>query len=271
MLLAGAVGYLLGEVYAQGGGLVLLPLAVVIALLSAAGSYFAGDRLVLAISRAREVSPEEEPGLHDIVDALAAGTGIPKPRVYVIEEAAPNAFATGRDPQHASVAVTRGLLRMMDRPELEGVLAHELSHVRNFDTRFLLIVTVLVGMVAILSNLFLRSLWFGGGRRRRDSAGGILAIVGIVLAILAPIAAQLIRFAVSRQREYLADASGALLTRYPAGLAGALRKIAASTERLPAANDATAPLYFANPLKRAGSLFDTHPPIEERIRRLESM
>jgi heat shock protein HtpX len=195
----------------------------------------------------------------------------------VIEDSAPNAFATGRDPKHASVAVTRGLLDKLDRTELEGVIAHELSHVGNHDIRVMLLVAVLVGTVALLADWILRSMWWGGGRRRgrgRDG-GGILILVGIALAVLTPIVASLIQLAVSRQREYLADASGALLTRYPPGLASALRKIAADPEPLEVANKATAALYIANPLKDRPTfldgLFDTHPPVAERIRRLEAM
>src|SRR5207244_8833570 len=208
---------------------------------------------------------------------LALGLGIPTPTLYVIEDPAPNAFATGRDPKHASVAVTRGLLNTMDRSELEGVIAHELSHVGNRDIRVMLLVTVLVGTVALLSDLLMRSLFWGGRSRDRDrgNAGAILLVVGIVLAILTPIIATLIQLAVSRQREYLADASGAFLTRYPDGLAKALRKIAADRHVLSVANKATASLYIANPLKdhpfQFDHLFDTHPPIEERIKRLEAM
>jgi heat shock protein HtpX len=203
--------------------------------------------------------------------------GIPTPKLYLIEDPAPNAFATGRDPKHASVAVTRGLLDIMDRSELEGVIAHELSHVGNRDIRVMLLVTVLVGTVALLSDMLMRSLFWGGRDRDRDrgSAGAILMVVGIVLAILTPIVATLIQLAVSRQREYLADASGAFLTRYPAGLASALRKIGADRNVLTVANKATASLYIANPLKdrpfQFDRLFDTHPPIEERIKRLEAM
>jgi heat shock protein HtpX len=195
----------------------------------------------------------------------------------VIDDTAPNAFATGRDPRHASIAVTRGLLEKLDRTELEGVIAHELSHVGNHDIRVMLLVTVLVGTVALLSDWGMRSLFWGRGRRDRGggNAGVILLVVAVALAILTPIIAQLIQLAVSRQREFLADASGALLTRYPPGLASALRKIAADKEALEVANKATASLYFANPLKDApramDGLFDTHPPIAERIRRLEAM
>ena len=273
-----ALGYLLGYVWGGGssGGFLVLPFALGVSALSAVASYYAGDSLVLGMSKAREVSEKEEPELHHVVEALAIGDGLPKPRVFLIEDTAPNAFATGRDPRHASITVTRGLLQKLDRAELEGVLAHELSHVKNYDIRLMLVVTVLLGMIALLADWLLRSMWWGGGRRdRRGGGAGILIVVGLVLAVLAPIVAQLIQLAVSRQREYLADASGALLTRYPPGLANALRKIAGDPEPLEAANKATAALYFANPLKDAprafDHLFDTHPPIEERIRRLEAM
>jgi len=271
ILVVGALGYVLGELYAQGWGYFFLVLAALIATASAAGSYFAGDRIVLGLSRAREVGESEQPVLHHVASALATGAGLPVPRLYVIDDPAPNAFATGRDPAHASIAVTSGLLAKLDRTELEGVLAHELSHVRNYDIRFMLLVTVLVGMTALVSNWILQSMWWGGRGRRRDNAGAILLVAGLILAILTPVAVQLIRFAVSRQREYLADAAGALLTRYPPGLASALRKIAADQQVLKSANSASAPLYISNPLKNARRWFDTHPPIEERIRRLESM
>ncbi len=271
VLVIAALGYVFGELYARGLGVAALFIALVIAVMSALGSYYAGDRLVLGLSRAREVGEAEQPVLIHEVSALVAGAGLPMPRVYLIDDAAPNAFATGRDPQHASIAVTSGLLAKLDRTELEGVLAHELSHVRNYDIRFMLLVTVLVGTAALVSNWFLQSMWWGGRGGRRNNASAILLVVGLVLAIITPFVVQLIRFAVSRQREYLADAAGALLTRYPPGLAGALRKIAADPDKLKVANRASAPLYFANPFKNAGHWFDTHPPIEERIRRLESM
>src|SRR5438094_1239660 len=273
------LGYVLGEVWFGGnGGLFVLPFALAIASISGLTSYFAGDKIVLGMSQAHEVSEQQEPQLHHVVEELAIGAGIPKPKIYVIEDRAPHAFATGRDPQHASVAVTRGLLTKLDRTELQGVLAHELSHVRNFDIRLMLIVAVLLGMAALLSDWIFRSMFWGGRGRDRDRGGGaaaILLIVALVLAILTPIIAQLIQLAVSRQREYMADASGALLTRYPAGLANALRKIAADKEALEVANKATAPLYIANPLhdqpRFLDGLFDTHPPIQERIKRLEAM
>ena len=271
------LAYFGGEYFAPGGGVALLPFAVGFSGLSAATSYFAGDKLVLAQSQARELADHEQPQLRNIVETLAIGLGVQPPKIYVIDDTAPNAFATGRDPKHASIAVTRGLLEKLDRTELEGVIAHEMSHVVNRDIRVMLLVTVLVGTVALISDGMLRSMRFGGGRRRggRDNGAGIIALIAIVLAILTPIIATLIQLAVSRQREYLADASGALLTRYPPGLASALRKISADPEALEVANKATASLYFANPLKDAprfmDGLFNTHPPIAERVRRLEAM
>jgi len=272
-----ALGYLVGEYFAPGGGIAVVPLALGFSGLSATASYFAGDKLVLAQSQARELAAGEEPQLRNIVETLSIGLGITPPRIYLIDDTAPNAFATGRDPKHASIVVTRGLLDKLDRTELEGVIAHELSHVVNRDIRVMLLVTVLVGTVALLSDWMFRSFaWGGGARRGRDrGGGGVILIAALVLAILTPIVATLIQLAVSRQREYLADASGALLTRYPPGLANALRKIAADKEAHEVANKATASLYITNPLKDApralDGWFDTHPPIAERIRRLEAM
>ncbi|HEX9269365.1 MAG TPA: M48 family metallopeptidase [Candidatus Limnocylindria bacterium] len=277
-VLVAVVVYVFGEAFVgRGAGIALLPFAFALSTGSALVSYFAGDKLVLAQSRARELGPDEEQRLRNVVETLALGMGIPMPRIHLIEDPAPNAFATGRDPQHASIAVTRGLLDTMERTELEGVIAHELSHVGNRDIRVMLLVTVLAGTIALLSDWVLRATFWGGRGRDRDRGGGgaILLVVGIVLAILTPIIATLIQLAVSRQREYLADASGAFLTRYPEGLANALRKIAADPNVLAVANKATASLYIANPLKdhpfQFDNLFDTHPPIEERIRRLEAM
>ena len=272
-----ALGYVVGEVFAPSGGIAMVPLALGFSGVSATASYFAGDKLVLAQSQASELAPGAEPQLRNIVETLSIGLGITPPRIYLIDDTAPNAFATGRDPKHASIVATRGLLDKLDRTELEGVIAHELSHVVNRDIRVMLLVTVLVGTVALLSDWMFRSFaWGGGGRRGRDrGGGGVILIIALVLAILTPVVAALIQFAVSREREYLADASGVLLTRYPTGLANALRKIAADTEALEVANKATASLYIANPLKDApralDGLFDTHPPIAERIRRLEAM
>jgi len=274
--LVAVLAYFVGEYFAPGGGIAALPFAFAISGASALVSYFAGDKLILGQSRARELGPDEEPRLRDVVESLVLGLGIPSPKIYVIEDSAPNAFATGRDPQHASIAVTRGLLDKLDRTELEGVIAHELSHVGNRDIRVMVLVVVLVGTVALLADWMWRSMFWGRGRDRdRGGGGAIIAVIAIALAVLTPIIATLIQLAVSRQREYLADASGALLTRYPPGLASALRKIAADKEPLEVANKATAALYIANPLKDAPAffdhLFDTHPPIEERIKRLEAM
>jgi heat shock protein HtpX len=242
-------------------------------------SYYASASVALAVSSAHPVTKEEEPDLYRVVENLSIGSGLPMPKVYVIEDSAPNAFATGRDPQHASVTATRGLLNKLDHSELEGVIAHEMSHVGNYDIRVMTITVVLVGIIALLADLFMRWTWFGAGGRssNRDRGGAFaaLAILAIVLAILAPIAAQLIQLAISRQREYLADASGALLCRNPDALARALEKISADPEPLEEANKATAHLYFSNPLHDHSSalnnLFDTHPPIQERIRLLRAM
>jgi len=283
IVLLGAVGYVLGLWYGSGpAGLVgAVALAVVLSL----GSFFGGDRLVLASTRAREVTAQDQPRLHNIVEGLSIAAGIPKPKVYLVPEQAPNAFATGRDPEHSSVAVTEGLLATMNRVELEGVIGHELSHVVDRDILVGTVVATLVGAVVLISEFFMRSWWWGGVRGRRGgdrSGGGVEAIifaVGLVLLVLAPIIGQIIRLAVSRQREFLADAQGALLTRYPPGLASALRKIgAASGIPMRSANNATAHLWLNQPSRIQGEgmgplekLFSTHPPIEERIQRLEEM
>lgn len=269
------LGYLLSYIF---DNYFILVIAVVVAIVQALVSYYYSDSITLAISQAKEV-PRKEPFLvlHRLVENLSITAGLPKPRIYVIDDSAPNAFATGRDPKHAAIAVTTGLLDKLDKVELEGVIAHELSHDGNYDIRLMTIVVVLVGVVALLSDFFLRYLWFGGGRRRDGDGGGqfqlILLIVGIALAILAPIAATLIQLAISRKREYLADASGALLTRYPEGLASALEKIAADKEPLEVANRATAHLYIESPIKGKNilALFSTHPPVADRIKKLRAM
>ncbi|HET7676585.1 MAG TPA: M48 family metallopeptidase [Candidatus Limnocylindrales bacterium] len=261
-------------------GLVVLGGAVGLAGLMSAGSYFAGDSLVLSAARARPVSEQDAPQLMNVVRELAIAANVPLPKVYIIDDTAPNAFATGRDPQHASVAITTGLLQKLDREELQGVIGHELAHVRNLDIRFTLLVAVLVGSIALLADMFLRMTYWGGGRSRgnRDGGGGAQALVflfAIVLAILAPIAARLVQLAVSRQREYLADASSVELTRNPYGLQRALVKIASDQEVLEVANRATQHLYIVNPIKkfeaRARGLFSTHPPTIERINRLRAL
>ncbi len=244
-------------------------------------SYYASTSIVLSISGAHEVTKEEEWEFVRRVENLCIGAGLPMPRTWVLEDSAPNAFATGPDPQHAHVVVTRGLLDKLEPIELEGVLSHELSHIGNYDIRLMTVATVLVGVVALVSDIALRmTFWGAGSRRSRDDRDSgnlqlLFLVVGIIMAILAPIAAQAIRMAISRKREYLADSSGALLCRNPEALARALEKISADTEPLEAANKATAHLYIANPLKEHASflnnMFDTHPPIEERIRLLRSM
>jgi len=282
VLLLGALGWVLGYLFATGpAGLVI---AVVIAVLMSIGSYRYGDRIVLASSRAREVTLEQEPRLHNIVEGLSIAAGIPKPRVYVVPEQAPNAFATGRDPEHSSIAVTQGLLEMMNRVELEGVIGHELAHVQDRDILIGTVVATLVGAVVLISEFFMRAWWWGGvgGRRGSDSRGGgadaIMFMIGFLFLVLAPIAGQIIKLAVSRQREYLADAQGALLTRYPPGLASALGKIAVSPTAMRSANNATAHLWLSQPSRIQGEkmglmekLFATHPPIQDRIHRLQEM
>lgn len=240
-------------------------------------SYWFSDKIALAISRAHEIKHEENPELYHIVENLCITAGLPMPKIYLIDEPAINAFATGRDKEHAVVAVTRGAIEKLNRSELEGVLAHELSHIGNRDILLATVIVVLVGFVSLLSHWFLRFSFFGGRRGGRDSEGNqfgaIMALVGVALAILSPIAATLIQLAISRKREFLADADGALLTRYPEGLASALEKIAADPTKLSVANDATAHLFIANPFKgkRISNLFMTHPPIEERVKILRGM
>lgn len=267
--------------YVTGWGKGGLVLAVIVSMAMAAAGYYSSDKVVLAISRARPVTKDEYPYLYNVVEGLAIAAGLPTPRCYVIDDKAPNAFATGRNPDHAVICVTTGILEKLNRVELEGVIAHEMSHIKNFDIRLQTVVVVMAGIVALLSDWMLRSFFWGGGRRRgsRDSRGGgagaILVIVGLLLALLSPLIATIIQLTVSRKREFLADASGAMLTRYPAGLASALRKISADTEPLKEANKATAHLYIVNPLKNikggVNKLFSTHPPVEERIAALEKM
>lgn len=279
-----ALGFAIGYAWTgrPAGALGITAFAFVIGLVSALASYYAGDQLILGVSGAREVDERSAPQLINVVRELALAANLPMPRVYIIEDSAPNAFATGRDPQHASVAVTTGLLQKLEREELQGVIGHELSHVRNYDIRFSLLVGVLVGSVALLADFFLRATFWGGfGRRSSDEGrggGGLQAIaflIALVLAILAPIAARLVQLAVSRQREYLADASSVELTRNPHGLERALAVIASDRDVLEVANRATQHLYFTNPIKkwedRASGLFATHPAIVDRINRLRAL
>jgi heat shock protein HtpX len=279
LVLAAGIGYLFGYLFQAGPfGLVV---ALGIAAIGSWSSYMYGDKLVLRVSRARPASREKYPKLFNIVEGLCIAAGMPVPAIYVIPEEAPNAFATGRNPEHASIAVTEGLLKTLNRVELEGVIAHELSHVKNRDILVGTLTATLVGVVVLLAGWMRWGMFWGGGRGRDRGGGGgnpIILIIALVAMILAPLAAQLIRFAVSRRREYLADADGALLTRYPPGLASALRKIAGSPNTMRAANDATAHLWFSQPSRAVGEghsrverLFSTHPPIEERIKALQEM
>ena len=263
------------------GSPAFLFIAIFIALAMNVGSYWYSDKISLSLARAVPADKVQYPDLFRVVENLAITAGLPMPRVYIIPDAAPNAFATGRDKNHAAVAVTQGLLNMMDKNELSGVIAHELSHIGNRDTLLQTVVVVLVGFIAILANIFTRSMWFGGNRRGNDrNSGGqlgmILAIIGVVFVILSPIVAQLIQLAISRKREFLADADGALLTRYPEGLASALEKIGSYGRPMATANNATAHLYISNPFGAKASsglskLFMTHPPTEERIKILRGM
>src|SRR5438093_27536 len=282
--LFGVLGFAIGYAitgYAS-GALGVMGLAVLLGSLAAAGSYFGGDSLVLSVSGAKEVDEAAAPQLLNVVREMSIAANIPMPKVYVIDDSAPNAFATGRDPKHASVAITTGLLEKLDREELQGVMGHELSHVRNFDIRFATIVGVLVGSIALMSDFFLRFSFWGGNRRSsndRDSGGGglqaIMVVVAIVLSVLAPIAARLVQLAVNRQREYLADSSSVQLTRNPYGIERALAKISSDKEVLEVANRATQHMYFTNPIKkfeqRASGLSSTHPPTLERINRLRQL
>jgi heat shock protein HtpX len=283
-MLLGVLGFAVGYATsgAVEGGVLITGVAIVFAAVLSAGSYFAGDSLVLASSQARPVTAADQPQLMDVVQEIALAANVPVPKVYLIDDTAPNAFTTGRDPQHASIAVTSGLLEKLDREELQGVIGHELSHDRNLDIRYALLVAVLVGSIALISDLFLRGfMGFGfGGRGRSDRGGGgililIMIVVAVVFAIVAPIFASLVQLAVSRQREYLADASSVELTRNPTGLEQALVKVATDQEVLEVANRATQHLYFVNPIKkfeaRASGLMATHPPIVDRINRLRAL
>ncbi len=281
-LLLAALGWALGEYFVgQGGGAMGVGVAVVIWFIMTLVAYFQGDNIYLTMSGAKKVEKEDLPVLFNVVEEMTLAAGLPRmPAVYVIDDPAPNAFATGRRPETAAVAVTSGLLKRLNRDELQGVIAHEIAHVRNRDILLMLFAGVLAGAVVLLAQVGMRGMWFGGGRSRRREGGegggqAIIMVVVIVLAILAPIMAQLIYFAVSRKREYLADASAATFTRYPEGLASALEKISASPAKLASANKATAPMYIINPLARDGKMAangtSTHPPIDERVRILRSM
>jgi heat shock protein HtpX len=276
IVLVGGVGYGLSFAFNRPG--FFWPI-MIFAVAYAAFSYFASAKLAIMMSGAKPIAKKDAPKLYRIVENLSITAGLPMPQVYIIEDPSPNAFATGRDPQHAVVAVTSGIMELLEDEELEGVIAHEMSHVGNYDIRFMALVVALVAVVAMLSDLFLRMSFWGGFGDDDDSPSPVVLAIGIVGALLAPLAASMVQLAVSRQREFLADASGALLTRYPDGLARALAKIEADPRGLERANSATAPLYISNPLKGKGAgfasalarLFSTHPPTAERIRRLKEM
>lgn len=278
------LGYLIGEVWVPGGGAIGVGVAVIIATVMNLLAYFAGGDIVLAMSGAKEIQKRDHPQLFNVVEEMSIAAGMPMPKVYIIDDTAMNAFATGRDPKHAAVAITKGLLMKLSRDELQGVMAHEISHIKNRDMLYMTLAAILVGAVALLADVFLRGLWYSGaagGRRRRSSRDGgggaqaILVVLGILAAIIAPIVARLLYLACSRRREYLADASAAILTRYPEGLASALEKISGDREVLEAANRATAHLYIVHPVKsfeeRASALMSTHPPVQERIAVLRGM
>lgn len=280
-----AMGLLIGNYWGHGNWDFSIAVAIGAAVLSfilTLISYYGGSNVLLSMSQAREIFRQDDPQLFNVVEEIAIAAGIPVPRIYMIQDSAMNAFATGRDPKHSAVAITTGLREKLTRDELQGVMAHELSHVRHYDILFATLVAVLVGMIVLLSDMFLRSLWFSGSSRRRSSSdrgGGpiqiILIILALVLAILAPILARIIQMAISRQREYLADAGSVQLTRNPRGLASALAKLSGDEGVLEVANRATAPLYITHPIKkfeeRSRGIFETHPPIGERIKRLMSM
>jgi len=259
---------------------IILYIAVIVSIIMSFSSYWYSDKIVAKLAGAHEVKFEDNKELYRILENLCIAAGLPMPRIYLINEAQPNAFATGRNEKHAIVAVTTGLLEKLDRSEIEGVLAHELSHIGNRDMLLMTVAVVLAGTIALMSDFFIRMRWFGGGKKRGSGGGQVQAIIMIIAlaaAILAPIAASLIRMAISRKREFLADATGALITRYPEGLASALEKISSDPSPMKSAKNATAHLYIANPFKGKqkisfmSRLFMTHPPTEERINRLRSI
>lgn len=273
ILVIAFLGYVLGQIYGNGGGIGTMVIATLFSSITAISTYYFSDKVVLGLAGATKVERKDYSQLYGILENLCIGAGIKKvPDLYVINDNAPNAFATGRDPEHSVVAVTTGLLSKLEKRELEGVLAHELSHIKNYDIRLMTFVVILVGMISIIGNIMFRRSIF----RDNKNSGGLLVLIGVVFAILSPIVAQLIQLALSRSREYLADASAALLTRDPEGLALALEKISLDQTQLKKVDTSTSYLYIESPVKQkkgfgASSIFSTHPPVEERIKRLRSM
>lgn len=270
IIFASVIAYL-GGLYL--GGKSFAPFAIFFGLTYVMITYFAGSKMALALNGAKEITRSQEQELYRLIENLSIATGDPMPKVYVIEDPALNAFATGRDPAHSAVCVTRGLLNALTKQELEGVLAHELGHIKNYDIRVSLMAFALASVVGIISDIVIRAMFWGGGDSDDDGMHPLVMIIGIIALVLSPIVATLIQMSISRQREYLADATGALTTRYPEGLASALEKIQSAGSSLKRQNSSTAHLFFANPLKKKSfsSLFSTHPPIEERIKKLRSM
>jgi heat shock protein HtpX len=281
ILIVSALGWFIGEYFFyEGSGVPFVGIALIFSGISSFVSYYNSDKIVLAISGAKKLEEIEGKYLHNLVENLCIGAGLPKPKIYLIDDTAMNAFATGRDPEHSVICFTTGIVNSLEKRELEGVIAHELSHIGNYDIRLLSIVSVLVGTITLLADWFTRGMFYGRGSRRRSrggssNVGGIIVVIGIIFLVLSPIIATLIKLAIGRRREYLADSTAALLTRYPQGLADALKKLAQDKEILEAANGATAHLYITSPLMVTGgfmaNLFNTHPPIAERIKRLETM
>lgn len=266
------IGYFLSQYTELGYSAIVL--AVILSLTMSLISYYQGDKVALTSTGAKPLNKEANLELYRLVENLCITAGLPTPKVYIIHDPAPNAFATGRDPQHASIALTTGLIEKLSRPEIEGVIAHELSHIKNYDIRLMMVVIVLVGIIAILSDIFVRATMFGGRKSDNKNSGGAMLIIGLVLMILSPFIAKIIQLAISRKREYLADADGALLTRYPDGLASALEKIANYKEPMQRTSAATAHLFISSPLsgkKSLSNLFATHPPINDRINKLRQM
>jgi len=279
MLVISIIGWFVGQYYYEGSGFFMVGMALIFSGISGFFSYYNSDKIVLGVSGARKVEYEDAPDLHNLVDNMSIASGIPKPQVYIIQDSSMNAFATGRDPKHGVICLTTGIIQRLEKRELEGVIAHEMSHIGNYDTRLMSIVSILVGGISLLADWFTRGAFYKTGRRSRNGNrgdNGLLFILGALFLIISPVVATLIKLAVNRKREYLADSTAALITRYPAGLARALRKISQDRDILEAANSATAHLYISDPVRGSlgntvSNLFSTHPPIEERIRRLETM